>query len=145
MSEEAQEMCEYLEEHNYISKNKSLSKQKELSIERAECIANKHNSLIEELQQENTQLKENWDKLEEYCKNYAYWVKDNVDMFKVWKTFHLVLDKMKELKESEVEYEIQENANKELIDVETREIQEIEDTASAENNVEDTTTEGPAF
>jgi hypothetical protein len=101
MSEEAQEMCEYLEEHNYISKNKSLSKQKELSIERAECIANKHNSLIEELQQENTQLKENWDKLEEYCKNYAYWVKDNVDMFKVWKTFHLVLDKMKELKESE--------------------------------------------
>lgn len=50
-----------------------------------------------------------------------------------------------ELKESEVEYEIQENANKELIDVETGEIQEIEDTASAENNVEDTTTEGPAF
>lgn len=50
-----------------------------------------------------------------------------------------------ELKESEVEYEIQENANKELIDVETGEIQEIEDTASVENKVEDTTTEGPAF
>lgn len=50
-----------------------------------------------------------------------------------------------ELKESEVEYEIQENANKELIDVETGEIQEIEDTASVENNVEDATTEGPAF
>lgn len=50
-----------------------------------------------------------------------------------------------ELKESEVEYEIQENANKELIDVETGEIQEIEDTASVENNAEDATTEGPAF
>lgn len=50
-----------------------------------------------------------------------------------------------ELKESEVEYEIQENANKELIDVETGEIQEIEDTASVENNVEDATNEGPAF
>ena len=50
-----------------------------------------------------------------------------------------------ELKESEVEYEIQENANKELIDVETGEIQEIEETASIENNDEDATTEGPAF
>lgn len=52
-----------------------------------------------------------------------------------------------ELKESEVEYEIQENANKELIDIETGEIQDIEENASAENNVEDTTnkTEGPAF
>lgn len=50
-----------------------------------------------------------------------------------------------ELKESEVEYEIQENANKELIDVETGEIQEIEETASIENNAEDATTEGPAF
>ena len=50
-----------------------------------------------------------------------------------------------ELKESEVEYEIQENANKELIDVETGEIQDIDDTASVENNVEDATTVGPAF
>ncbi len=56
---------------------------------------------IEQLQQENTQSKENWDKLEEYCKNYASWIKDDVDMFKVWKTFHLVLDKMEELKGSE--------------------------------------------
>ena len=90
MSEEAQEMCEYLEEHNYISKNKSLSKQKELSIERAECIANKHNSLIEELQQENTQLKENWDKLEE-------WIRE-VDLLHFNK--NILLEKIEELKGS---------------------------------------------
>lgn len=50
-----------------------------------------------------------------------------------------------EIQEDKVNEEIEENANKELIDVETGEIQEIEDTASAEDNVEDTTTEGPAF
>ncbi|MBQ2937593.1 MAG: recombinase RecT [Clostridia bacterium] len=42
-----------------------------------------------------------------------------------------------ELKESEVEYEIQENANKEYIDIETGEIQETEEAASTENVIED--------
>lgn len=51
-----------------------------------------------------------------------------------------------ELKESEVEYEIQENANKEYIDIETEEIQETEEAASEEVNVsEEITNERPAF
>lgn len=54
-----------------------------------------------------------------------------------------------ELKESEVEYEIEENANKEMIDIETGEVIDIEENASAENNIEDTShnqkPEGPAF
>ena len=51
-----------------------------------------------------------------------------------------------ELKESEVEYEIQENANKEYIDIETGEIQETEEAASEEINVsEETTNERPSF
>lgn len=51
-----------------------------------------------------------------------------------------------ELKESEVEYEIQENANKEYIDIETGEIQETEEAASEEVNVsEETTNERPSF
>lgn len=52
-----------------------------------------------------------------------------------------------ELKESEVEYEIQENANKEYIDIETGEIQETEEAASTENVIEDEvkTNERPSF
>lgn len=51
-----------------------------------------------------------------------------------------------ELKESEVEYEIQENANKEYIDIETGEIQETEEAASEEVNIsEETTNERPSF
>lgn len=52
-----------------------------------------------------------------------------------------------ELKESEVEYEIQENANKEYIDIETGEIQETEEAASTENVIEDevNTNERPSF
>lgn len=64
--------------------------------------------------------------------SYAYVVESNEN------TYENVI-------EGQVAEEIEENANKELIDVETGEIQEIEDTASVENNVEDTTTEGPAF
>ena len=49
MSED-NEMYEYLLEHNYISKNENKNplRQQELSKERAECIANKYNSLVEE-------------------------------------------------------------------------------------------------
>ena len=51
-------MYEYLQEHTYISENKKSNYQFELSKERAECIANKYNSLVKELQQENQQLRE---------------------------------------------------------------------------------------
>lgn len=52
-----------------------------------------------------------------------------------------------ELKESEVEYEIQENANKQLIDIETEEVKEVEENASVEQDIETTSNqdEGPAF
>lgn len=51
-----------------------------------------------------------------------------------------------ELKESEVEYEIQENANKEYIDIDTGEIKQIEAPASEETNVsEEVTNERPSF
>ena len=54
-----------------------------------------------------------------------------------------------ELKETEVAYEIEENANKELIDIKTEETEIVEDTENAsdeENKVSETnTSEGPAF
>lgn len=75
-------MYKYLRDHNYISRNenKDALRQQELSRERAKCIANKYDSLIDELQQENKQLKiqasareevcnrleNNWNKLKEY-------------------------------------------------------------------------------
>ena len=98
-------MYEYLKEHAYISYNKKSTYEFELSEERAECIANKYDSLTDELQQENKQLKEelkftigivehnriiskknkeihqlkdNWNKLKEYIrKNIIY---DDVGM-----------------------------------------------------------------
>lgn len=63
------DMYDYLKEHAYISKNKKSNYQFELSEERAECIANKFNSLvidlyqnqwlgrIQDLEQENQELK----------------------------------------------------------------------------------------
>lgn len=59
-------MYEYLKNHAYISYNKKSTYEFELSEERAECIANKYDSLTDELQQENKQLKDNWNKLREY-------------------------------------------------------------------------------
>lgn len=63
------EMYKYLEEHNYISKNENKDplRQQELSTERAECIANKYDNLINELQQENKKQKEVIDKIKEIC------------------------------------------------------------------------------
>ncbi len=52
------EMYKYLKEHSYISQNKKSNYQFELSKERAECIANKYENLINDLQQENQKLKE---------------------------------------------------------------------------------------
>lgn len=51
-------MYEYLKNHAYISYNKKSTYEFELSEERAKCIANKYDSLTDELQQENKQLKE---------------------------------------------------------------------------------------
>lgn len=59
-------MYEYLEEHAYISKNKKSNYQFELTKERAECIANKYNSLVEEKDEEIKRLNNNWNKLEKY-------------------------------------------------------------------------------
>lgn len=50
-------MYEYLKNHAYISYNKKSTYEFELSEERAECIANKYDSLTDELQQENKRLK----------------------------------------------------------------------------------------
>lgn len=52
-------MYEYLKSHAYISYNKKSTYEFELSEERAECIANKYDSLTEELQQENKILRDN--------------------------------------------------------------------------------------
>lgn len=99
------EMYKYLKEHSYISYNKKSTYEFELSEKRAECIANKYDSLTEKLQQENKQLeeelkytirivehnriiseknkeihqlKDNWNKLKEYIrKNIIY---DDVGM-----------------------------------------------------------------
>ena len=72
------EMYKYLKEHSYISQNKKSNYQFELSSERAECIANKYDSLTEKLQQENKILKDNWNKLKEYIReNIIY---DDVGM-----------------------------------------------------------------
>lgn len=68
-------MYEYLKNHAYISRNKQSNYQFELSEERAKCIANKHNSLIKDLKQENKQLKNNWNKLKEIMEEETreYW------------------------------------------------------------------------
>lgn len=51
-------MYEYLKNHAYISYNKKSTYQFELSEERAQCIANKYDSLTDELQQENKYLEQ---------------------------------------------------------------------------------------
>lgn len=63
-------MYAYLKEHAYVSENKHSNYQFELSEERAKCIANKYNSLTEELQQENKQLKDKLSKIETLIINH---------------------------------------------------------------------------
>ena len=60
------EMYEYLEKHAYISKNKKSNYQFELTKERAECIANKHNSLCEEKDKEIERLNNILNELEKF-------------------------------------------------------------------------------
>lgn len=54
------EMYKYLKKHSYISENKKSNSQFELSEERAECIANKYDSLLKKQQ-------EIIDKVKDYC------------------------------------------------------------------------------
>lgn len=75
------------------------------------------------------------------CKYYIN-TKDDSNLNMIKKAFETSDE---ELKESEVEYEIQENANKEVIDIETENIENI-DTASIDNLTEEITpTEKPGF
>lgn len=114
MSED-NEMYEYLLEHNYISKNENKNplRQQELSKERAECIANKYNSLVEEktkvalashkyasqCEDKVIVLQNNWNELKKWCKENQY--DDNFDSYQVdnYTTYNDVLKKMQELEE----------------------------------------------
>ena len=59
------EMENYLYNHAYVSNIKICNRQFELSKERAECIANKYNSLVEEKDKEIERLNNIIDELEE--------------------------------------------------------------------------------
>lgn len=116
-------MYEYLKNNAYISYNKKSTYEFELSEERAECIANKYDSLTDESLQknkklngaiqtydillkanteENKRLKDNWNKLKEYCKeNTCYEVGDDENTKLIGSKIHglNVLDKMQELEQ----------------------------------------------
>ena len=78
------DMYDYLKEHAYISKNKKSNYQFELSEERAECIANKFNSLvidlyqnlwlgrIQDLEQENQELKKQLKEINAFINNSGF-------------------------------------------------------------------------
>lgn len=97
-------MYEYLKNHAYISYNKKSTYEFELSEERAQCIANKYDSLTDELQQENKQLKiqisareevcnrleSNWNKLKEWLNSFH-----KLSEFEQWE----IVNKMQELEQ----------------------------------------------
>ena len=87
-------MYKYLRDHNYISRNenKDALRQQELSRERAECIANKYDNLTEKLQQENKNLKDNWNKL----KSWVDYMRTNTLQ---QNNYGRILDKMQELEQ----------------------------------------------
>ena len=73
------EMYEYLKNHAYISYNKKSTYEFELSEERAECIANKYNSLTKELQQKVEQL----ENIRKEAYEFVEWhYKDNQKFYK---------------------------------------------------------------
>lgn len=88
---EENKMYEYLLEHNYISKNENKNplRQQKLSKERAECIANKYNNLVEELQN-------NWNELTKWLIQLQKFKGINQQGFS-WGVAQEVLDKMQEL------------------------------------------------
>ena len=96
---EENKMYEYLLEHNYISKNENKNplRQQELSKERAECIANKYNNLVEELQNNWNELKkwlESWLENDKYC----YLAENSIDKCRC-EVYKELLNKMQELEE----------------------------------------------
>lgn len=76
-------MYEYLKEHNYISKNENKDplRQQELSTTRAECIANKYDSLTNELQQKYKQQQELINKAIDLLNTYIGVLDDTSDLF----------------------------------------------------------------
>lgn len=67
-------MYEYLINHSYISESKKSNYQSELSIERAECIVNKFNSLVEE---ENANLKQVLIDIRKYINKNCVFIDDS--------------------------------------------------------------------
>ena len=78
----------------------------------SQCINYKyyHNDCIENLQQKNKQLKDNWNKLKEYCKEntLCYEVGDDENTKLIGSRIHglNVLDKMQELEQGSDSNEI---------------------------------------
>lgn len=90
------EMYKYLKDHSYISENKISNYQFELSEERANCIACKYESLVEE---ENERLKENWNKLKTIAKSQSD-LKQKCHNGSLWFEVDELLNKMQELEKS---------------------------------------------
>ena len=95
---------EYLKEHNYISKNENKDplRQQELSTARAECIANKYDSLTNELQQENKQLNEEYTKVQKmYEDTFRDYQKQKEAVDKIYELIkqHIRKDEFLELNE----------------------------------------------
>lgn len=70
-------MYEYLKNHSYISYNKKSTYEFELSEERAQCIANKYDSLTDKLQQENKYLEQQYTKQKEINQKAIEYIKEN--------------------------------------------------------------------
>lgn len=116
-------MYEYLEEHAYISKNKKSNYQFELTKERAECIANKYNSLVEEkdkeidfhknneqiaidcqnkLNEKIERINNNWNELEKYLNDKVTMYGRFGDLSRAAEC-QIILQKLQELKGDDVD------------------------------------------
>lgn len=93
------EMYKYLKEHSYISQNKKSNYQFELSEERAECIANKYENLINDLQQENKQLKEIINKAIEFLYKIKFDKTDKYICISEYIEYQQLLDILNEVSE----------------------------------------------
>lgn len=102
-------MYEYLEEHAYVSKNKKSNYQFELTKERAECIANKYNSLVEEKEKMIKRLNNIVNKFEKWLEQEYAVVKansiqepNNPEWYIKWNERKNALDKLQELKGDDI-------------------------------------------
>ena len=111
------DMYDYLKEHAYISKNKKSNYQFELSEERAKCIANKFNSLvidlyqnqwlgrIQDLEQENQELKKqlsNSHQIEVQQKEFIKWLEKEIKTTQ--DRLNKYNEKVKNREETDIEY-----------------------------------------